>query len=580
MEDLLEIARSLFADVLVGPAATPEYLYGLVTLANKYDMVHLLRPWAVGWASFGRKYTARSSSVSNFCDWQSIQDEQHLVVAWSEIDDSGRIVPSQAYGTSGRHLFQSLDAPTAALELVGQTRLDLLTSMLERVEAAIRSLAASTYAFDKFFRASPSSDQGPTEDNIVLLGTLKTNLSWIGLYPIPEAEVWPNSGLQDRFPPSHHTSTAQPAMASVTTIDEEGDLLLLVGSELSADGVCPETFKVDSRTLCRASKVFKVMLRGPFSEGKKRDCDSEWLVKLPEDRPKPMTRILEIIHGNFNDELPNLNSDVRALYELTILTDKYNLAHLLKPWASQWACKGRNDTLPFSSWDACKTFDRPVLEQYIWIACELGDMAWFTQLLKIMAMRNDIDACGELIGTFESSQEPKDAYYIIKELRLKYLKSMLGRFEDAVEHLVNSEPSTDPYYSCQKWPEDMVHTIYTRREIENCRALLLGSLIMCLRKKDLWPIPDGQSYCSSPADLKEHMIELRAKAPEGHSECGTDIGATLARKKVTCGIDDRRRKDIMDRLAAIEVQLSDVQKRHLQAQAEKSGLKRAIKGLE
>ncbi|KAK6083382.1 nuclear pore protein-like protein [Seiridium cupressi] len=227
MEDLLEIACSLFADVLVGPAATPEYLYGLVTLANKYDMVYPLRPWAVGWASFGRKYTA-SSSVSNFCDWQSIQDEQHLVVArvlgdrpWfirlvrllamqSEIDDSGRIVPSQAYGTSGRHLFQSLDAPTAALgillisdiarsnkitdlhsELVVQTHLDLLTSMLERVEAAIRSLAASTYAFDKFFRASPSSDQGPTEDNIVLLGTLKTNLSWVGLYPIPKAKMWP-----------------------------------------------------------------------------------------------------------------------------------------------------------------------------------------------------------------------------------------------------------------------------------------------------------------------------------------------------------------------------------------------------
>ncbi|KAM0816832.1 putative BTB domain-containing protein [Seiridium cardinale] len=44
MEDLLKIAHSHFADVLVGPAATPDYLYGLVTLANKYDMVHLLRP--------------------------------------------------------------------------------------------------------------------------------------------------------------------------------------------------------------------------------------------------------------------------------------------------------------------------------------------------------------------------------------------------------------------------------------------------------------------------------------------------------------------------------------------------------
>ncbi|KAM0816831.1 hypothetical protein AB5N19_02633 [Seiridium cardinale] len=74
----------------------------------------------------------------------------------SEIDDLGRIGPSQAYDTSGRHLFQSLDAPTAARELIVQTRLALLTSMLERVEAAIRSLAASTYAFGKFFRTSPS----------------------------------------------------------------------------------------------------------------------------------------------------------------------------------------------------------------------------------------------------------------------------------------------------------------------------------------------------------------------------------------------------------------------------------------
>ncbi|KAM0816830.1 putative BTB domain-containing protein [Seiridium cardinale] len=303
-------------------------------------------------------------------------------------------------------------------------------------------------------------------------------------------------------------------MASVTTIDEDGDLLLLVGSELSTDGVCPETFKVDSRTLCRASKVFKVMLRGPFSEGKKRDCDGEWLVKLPEDRPKPMARILEIIHGNFDNELPNLISDVRALYELTILTDKYSLIHLLKPWAIQWACRGRNGTLPFSSWDACITFDKTVLGQCLWIAWELGDIAWFTQLLQTMAMRNDIDACGELIATFESAQEPQDAYGIIKELRLRYLKSMLGRFEDAVECLASSEPGTDPYYSCRKHFKDGVHSGSARRETESCRASLLGSLIMGLRKKDLWPIPDGLAYCSNPAVLKEHMIELRTKRPK------------------------------------------------------------------
>ena len=112
-------------------------------------------------------------------------------------------------------------------------------------------------------------------------------------------------------------------------MDEDGDLLLRVGSALGKE----HEFKVCSAALRRASPVWKAMLFSKFKEAKPAD-GSEWIVELPEDDPSPLAIILQIIHGKF--ELVPTYIPLAQLYGLLILTDKYQMTHVVKPWAHTW----------------------------------------------------------------------------------------------------------------------------------------------------------------------------------------------------------------------------------------------------
>lgn len=123
---------------------------------------------------------------------------------------------------------------------------------------------------------------------------------------------------------------------------------------------------VCSRSVSRASPVFQRMLYGSFAESK--PSKGEWVVSLPEDDAEVLALMLHIVHGQF-DKVP-LTPSEETMYSIAILTDKYDMAASLRPWATSWL-------------EHLKTNEGGTGDdhggQRIWIAWELGDADLFEE---------------------------------------------------------------------------------------------------------------------------------------------------------------------------------------------------------
>lgn len=132
------------------------------------------------------------------------------------------------------------------------------------------------------------------------------------------------------MPPNKRQCLAVAAQATehpVHAVDDDGDLRLAVGED-----ELEETFIVCSRTLARASKPFTAMLYGVFAES--NHCDPLWTVELPQDSPKAFSTLLNIIHGHYSKVPTVVTRD--ELYQITVLTNKYEMTGALRPWAQAW----------------------------------------------------------------------------------------------------------------------------------------------------------------------------------------------------------------------------------------------------
>ena len=109
-------------------------------------------------------------------------------------------------------------------------------------------------------------------------------------------------------------------------IDEHGDLILRIGEEEVKD------FLVSSSAVRRASSVWDKMLFGPFRESK--PAEGPWVVALPEDNPVAMAMFLHILHTNFG-RVPEVLG-IEDFNEAAILADKYDMLHVIGPWATRW----------------------------------------------------------------------------------------------------------------------------------------------------------------------------------------------------------------------------------------------------
>jgi hypothetical protein len=158
----------------------------------------------------------------------------------------------------------------------------------------------------------------------------------------------------------------------VTYLDSSGDLRLQVGPE-------KENYVVCSKTMERTSAVWKKMLTGGFAESKPLNPETEWVVTLPEDKPESMLIVLNIIHSRFSlvpEKLALLD-----LYHVLVLTEKYDITELIRPWARDWLNSVRKTKSPL----------------LMWIAWALGDATMFVMIADMLVMGCAIDTDGRLV---------------------------------------------------------------------------------------------------------------------------------------------------------------------------------------
>jgi len=155
-----------------------------------------------------------------------------------------------------------------------------------------------------------------------------------------------DDGSDDASATSDNTVTNERGQPLV--FDQDGDLRLVIG-----EGADQVSCIVCSKSMARASRVFKSMLFGGFAESKPQAKNAKWVVHLPEDDIGAMTVFLHLIHGQTHKVPGELaRSDMRGLsdqewkaahtaqmhrlYHIAVVADKYHLTHVLKPWAQKW----------------------------------------------------------------------------------------------------------------------------------------------------------------------------------------------------------------------------------------------------
>lgn len=185
---------------------------------------------------------------------------------------------------------------------------------------------------------------------------------------------------------------AAEATSPFRTFDDDGDLRLEVGK-----GQAKQTFVVCSRALARASKPFKTMLYGGFAESKHRKLDPDWTITLPEDNPRALATLLNIHHGRFSKIPAVVTRD--ELFQITILTDKYDMTEILQPWARAWIRPFTPKDYPFS-----KQGD----EVLLWIAWELGHSELFFRAQNHFLNKCSLAKDGALLCPFGTRLKQND----------------------------------------------------------------------------------------------------------------------------------------------------------------------------
>lgn len=117
---------------------------------------------------------------------------------------------------------------------------------------------------------------------------------------------------------------------SPITFDQDGDLILTVGPEDKN-----QEMQVDSRALCRASLVFRKMLRGNFAEAQPET--GEWHVRLPDDNVEGFAVLMDMVH--IQSTRTPWSPEIPLLYEIVRLADKYDMTQILRPVAAKWLIK-------------------------------------------------------------------------------------------------------------------------------------------------------------------------------------------------------------------------------------------------
>ncbi|KAI3322884.1 hypothetical protein HD806DRAFT_499613 [Xylariaceae sp. AK1471] len=275
-----------------------------------------------------------------------------------------------------------------------------------------------------------------------------------------------------------------------------------------------------------------------------------YIVELPVGSSfRAMATLLHIIHLQLDQVLGNGNPlDREILYEITVLTDAFNLTHILRPRARNWLNQSVIGTGPGQ--------DMLVLERTLWIAWELGDLASFEATARNLALNfapRASNGSTDPIRLFSSIREPPGMLDAINSLRLKTIERMVSPFRSAIDTLKHmNRASSKPgicRYKNMFFPDQ-----------GPCEAYMLGQLERLLTREHLLPLPSPDDVLVSVATLAE-----RLKAVD------SEIKGFNAQHRL-CKPVHNINSLIDEVLADFEVELTATQIRRMREQAEISGL--------
>lgn len=124
------------------------------------------------------------------------------------------------------------------------------------------------------------------------------------------------------------------ASPGVEVMHPDADRRLIVGTDSQV------TFAVCASAMSMASPVWRCMFKAPDASAAYTWRDPTFTeLKLDEDDPNAFRVVLLAVHYRFED-LEDLDvSGVKSLASIAALSDKYDVARIIKPWMQPWIAK-------------------------------------------------------------------------------------------------------------------------------------------------------------------------------------------------------------------------------------------------
>ncbi|TQN69468.1 hypothetical protein CSHISOI_06104 [Colletotrichum shisoi] len=331
--------------------------------------------------------------------------------------------------------------------------------------------------------------------------------------------------------------------------DPRGDLTLKVGNKEDMGG--KYTFVVCSRTLARSSTVFSAMLFSGFAESCPKEVSEEsssWTVELPEDSPYSFSLLMDIIHGHFVS-LPEMLR-ARDLHDLLILTNKYDMTHVLHPLALTWF-------RPYKKITTCVGN-----ESVLWIAWELGHKELCHKLIRSLVLESRVDEYGQLLDS-NGDPLPRDSFLEgpgvldhVAQVRSNLIHSIASLFNEAVESNLDGNgcrAPTRPSMFCY-----MTKTI-------DCDSITAGALVRYTKtlgfQGEGYGEIDTSQYLGSARDLASSVDQTGFDRMLLHSFCDPLPGI---------------RMKIQNLLDSVALPALGSYSTYFQQQAKKTGIERGV----
>ncbi|KAK5734975.1 hypothetical protein LTR17_008464 [Elasticomyces elasticus] len=311
------------------------------------------------------------------------------------------------------------------------------------------------------------------------------------------------------------------ATPDMVEIDPDGDVFLECGGEATSNKFCK--LRVSSAVLRLGSTVFKSLLGPNFKEGNTLAECATVVIPLPEDDPKDMQTLCQILHLRYDQisDTPSANE----IHTLAILCDKYGCARAVRPCVELWVLNG----LPLASLqDQAAWMNAALLLRYLDLGRRLGAKLIREACTSIM----------ELVKPEESKSKILCAE--LDTIRSKFLKDLNHLIEDELDNVLFSQKNSKCNHNCPVDP------------------LWVSSFAQQLRDQFLWPTFKRTGSLDEQLSRAEAFVaeEIPGEVKHVHERC-----RKVAESRVL-GLRDYS-KGVIRRAKEVRQALDSIDLRHL-----------------